>query len=105
MNANTVKVNIMKLKELIGNLYKNHPDKVGHFIVIFTATMVAYTFMNLLVAVSAAVLLSVGKELFDWKFKTTGFSKKDLMADFTGMSVAIIIIFILDAPAGGIHIW
>lgn len=82
------------------DLYEKHPDKPMHFIVVLLLTIIGYATLGFWSAIGLATLFSFGKELFDYKFRTTGFSTTDLIADFAGMGTALFLIGLNNFPFG-----
>ena len=71
--------------------FKIESDKLLHFLTTYAIILSTFLiFHNLLIAVSVATILGVGKEIYD--IKKTGFSKLDLMADGIGILIGTIFI-------------
>ena len=66
-------------------------DKIAHACII-AGVMQLSNFMPIVLVIIFACIISIGKEIADtYKPKPTGFSLGDLLADFIGMIVGIII--------------
>ena len=68
-------------------------DKILHFSVCFLITFLLYPLIGWW-SIGTAVATGVGKELYDWKDYGL-FSWWDIVADLTGVVVAVLIITII----------
>lgn len=70
------------------------PDKLQHFTAMLVLTFFLSIAYDVFAAVALVTALSVGKELFDKKFRKQDFEKGDLAADAIGMTVGIAVFFL-----------
>lgn len=74
-----------RIKEVLKN------DKVLHFICNFIIVLILGFIFNVIVGISAAVVASLGKELYD-EIKYKGWSWNDLIADLIGIILGALIL-------------
>jgi len=67
-------------------------DKIEHFCVTSIITISVGYFLNLNIGIILSLIFSFSKEIYDYKVKREDFELKDLIADFLGIILGILVI-------------